>query len=282
VRSFFSLFGLFCVLVYSVLLSSSQSQAERGLPVSIKQEPVFTVLGIHEPELLANTDAEKQPALSENSSGILPNCNSVREKEEAEIESTYRTEGKLKLAKIWDLSKPWTSEPVLYVVINRDGHLKSSTVVHSSGDTAVDEAALKKAQSALPLAPFPAEVKRDSVDFLVSPSIAKVLLNPPSKLERKRAEIAYNHQSHAWIKEITSHFNAKFKEQKFKKVELVRVYIVIYEETGEIILKKIDQSSCNPSFDQKILDLIQPPIPKASAISPSRVLRMYLDFKSWI
>jgi TonB family protein len=281
VRFLLSLFSLFCVLAYTVLLSTPESQAEVKFPSPARHEPVFTVLGVHDSELLANSDAEKQPVFSE-STGIVPDCNISREKEEADVESAYRAESKLKLAKIWDLSKSWTSEPVLYVVINRDGHLKSSAVVHSSGDTAVDEAAMKMVQSALPLASFPFEIKRDSVDFLVSPSIAKVLLNPPSKLERKRAEMAYNHQSHAWIKEITNHFNAKFKEQKFKKVELVRVYIVIYEETGEIILKKVDQSSCNPAFDQKILDLIQPPIPKSSAISPSRVLRMYLDFKSWI
>ncbi|MGD9843481.1 MAG: energy transducer TonB [Steroidobacteraceae bacterium] len=51
--------------------------------------------------------------------------------------------------------------PVVEVIITADGKLKSAVIQQSSGDTAMDQAALNILKRAAPFDPFPAKLKRD-------------------------------------------------------------------------------------------------------------------------
>lgn len=80
----------------------------------------------------------------------------------------YLDSWKRKIEKVGTLNYPLEARhrfnnrnPVVEVVIGANGALKSAAIQQSSGDTAVDQAALNILRRAAPFDPFPANLKRD-------------------------------------------------------------------------------------------------------------------------
>lgn len=80
----------------------------------------------------------------------------------------YLDRWKRKIEKIGTLNFPLEARrrfnsrnPVVEVTINADGNLKAALIQQSSGDAAVDKAALNILKRAAPFDPFPASLKRD-------------------------------------------------------------------------------------------------------------------------
>jgi protein TonB len=74
---------------------------------------------------------------------------------------------KRKIERIGTLNYPLAARgfkqrnPVVEVIITANGRLKSALIQQSSGDAAVDQAALNILKRAAPFEPFPANLKRD-------------------------------------------------------------------------------------------------------------------------
>jgi hypothetical protein len=236
-------------IAFLLLLAAIPTNAEEINPHDLPDKPTI----VRKDGRLFTPGFYPRPIVSFN-----VGCKPLETEEDAKLIRSYRNSQYLHLNKAWDSSSQYKDNaPVFHLITDRQGRLSEITLLHSSGNAVMDEAALNNIKNLLPLEPVPSAYTGATVWFLLSVGKTKFVTTYPDQKDQDRVLATYAAKNAAMVRDINKLIRQYWRPPgNLKDNKRTRMLMVFHTKTGKLLLRKVETTSCDQAYDQSVLDAI--------------------------